>query len=89
MNLIFILSELLLLAQQADPATSLPTLLTRLLSAMAALILVLAPRLRTFEADGDALAQRLSDQIPGGQRQLLAWGPLSISWKTEAEQPGW
>lgn len=35
----------------------------------------------TFEADGDALAERLSDQVPGGWRGLLTWQPLSISWK--------
>lgn len=27
----------------------------------------------TFEADGDALAERFPDQVPGGYRQLLTW----------------
>lgn len=36
----------------------------------------------TFDADGDALAQRLPDQVPGGQRQLLAWQQLCVSWKS-------
>lgn len=66
-----------------------------LLSVMVALIAALARccsmnadsgcQIRTFEADGDALAERLSDQVPGGQRQLLTHQPLSISWKRKAE----
>lgn len=37
----------------------------------------------TFDADGDALAQRLPDQVPRGQRQLLTRQPLGVSWKRE------